>query len=345
MKNKIVITGAAGWLGSRLVEKALELTGAEVIGLKLPGEKISASLAKIPVGQLRWVDGDVRNPADCTRLFAGLERPLLLHVAGIIHPKKVKQLFDVNLDGTRNLVNAAIQAGARRAVVMSSNSPFGCNSHSDQLFDETSDFNPYMNYGRSKMLMEKFLREPAVTDKIEVRVIRSPWFYGPNQPERQTLFFQMIRDGKVPIVGSGDYARSMSYIDNLCDGMLLAALKGNERYNAYWIADLRPYSMNEVVRTVRELLRDDFGVPCKEGSLKLPYMVGQIAETCDFLLQSAGLYHQKIHVLSEMNKTIACSVRKAQQELGYAPQVDLREGMRRSLKWVMENYPQVLRPA
>ncbi len=51
------------------------------------------------------------------------------------------------------------------------------------------------------------------------------------------------------------------------------------------------------------------------------------------LIQRLGLYQQKIHVLSEMNKNIACSVEKAQRELGYAPTVELEEGMRRSLAW------------
>ena len=53
----------------------------------------------------------------------------------------------------------------------------------------------------------------------------------------------------------------------------------------------------------------------------------------DWGLQSLGLYHSKIHVLSEMNKTIAASVDKAKRELGYRPQVALEEGMRRSIAW------------
>jgi nucleoside-diphosphate-sugar epimerase len=51
-------------------------------------------------------------------------------------------------------------------------------------------------------------------------------------------------------------------------------------------------------------------------------------------VQSLGFYHQKIHVLSEMNKNIACSVKRAHEELGYQPAVALREGMRRSIRWL-----------
>jgi nucleoside-diphosphate-sugar epimerase len=67
--------------------------------------------------------------------------------------------------------------------------------------------------------------------------------------------------------------------------------------------------------------------------MKLPGFASEVALAMDFMLQSLGLYHQKIHVLSEMNKTIACSVARAENELGYQPTVELEEGMRRSLQW------------
>jgi nucleoside-diphosphate-sugar epimerase len=65
--------------------------------------------------------------------------------------------------------------------------------------------------------------------------------------------------------------------------------------------------------------------------MKLPGIVSDIAYLADWCIQSLGFYHQKIHVLSEMNKSIACSIEKAKQELGYLPTVSLEEGMRRSL--------------
>ena len=70
--------------------------------------------------------------------------------------------------------------------------------------------------------------------------------------------------------------------------------------------------------------------------MRLPGFASEAAWVVDKTLQGLGLYHQKIHVLSEMNKTIACSVEKAKAELGYRPVVGLEEGMRRSLRWVWE---------
>jgi len=57
----------------------------------------------------------------------------------------------------------------------------------------------------------------------------------------------------------------------------------------------------------------------------------------DGFLQRLGIYQQKIHVFSEMNKTLACSIAKAEKELGYAPKIELEEGMRRSIAWVIDN--------
>jgi nucleoside-diphosphate-sugar epimerase len=259
---------------------------------------------------------------------------MLFHTAGIIHPRNVAEFYQINLNGTINVLDATIKAGAKRAVIVSSNSPCGCNPHPDHLFDELSPYRPYMHYGRSKMRMEHAVKQRQ--QRIETVVIRPPWFYGPNQPPRQTLFFQMIRDGKAPIVGSGRNLRSMSYIDNLCQGLLLAAMVKRASGQTYWIADKRPYSMNEIVDTVERLLENEFGQKCTHKRMRLPGFVSEIAYAVDATLQAAGFYHQKIHVLSEMNKTIACSVTKAETELGYRPTVELEEGMRRSLRWCME---------
>ena len=143
----------------------------------------------------------------------------------------------------------------------------------------------------------------------------------------------MVRDGKAPIVGDGQNLRSMSYLGNLCQGLLLAAQVERAGGQVYWIADRRPYSMNEIVDTIERLLEKEFGQKCAHKRLRLPGFAGDLAPCADASLQALGLYHQKIHVLSEMNQTIACSVTRAETELGYRPAVALEEGMRRSLAW------------
>jgi nucleoside-diphosphate-sugar epimerase len=192
-----------------------------------------------------------------------------------------------------------------------------------------------MSYGKSKMLGEQAVRE-ANGKGIETVVIRPPWFYGPGQPPRQGLFFTMIKEGRAPLVGPGDNRRSMAYVDNICQGLLLCERVERACGQVYWIADRRPYPMTEILDTVERVLERDFGIAVAHKRMRLPGLASGVAWAMDGMLQGLGLYNQKIHVLSEMNQTIACTVAKAEQELGYDPKVELEEGMRRSIRWMVE---------
>ena len=170
-------------------------------------------------------------------------------------------------------------------------------------------------------------------------IVRPPWFYGPFQPARQTTFFTMVKNGRFPVLGSGMQNRSMVFIENLVDGVLAARrhlVDGGEAGRGWWVADSRPYTVVEIVETVGRALRDE-GHRVKENSLRLPDLVGRLAERADRLLQARGAYNQQVHVLGEMNKTIACDIAATTAEIGYTPRVELYEGMRASIRWCAEN--------
>lgn len=343
IQKNIFVTGAGGWLGYRMVQALLGSVslGGSVGTVQLKGklrclvqyEEDKNRLLKLSPA-LDVLVGDIRSDEVRKKFLSGAKDALIIHIAGIIHPKSVKEFFEINHQATEALLALAISEKASRFLAVSSNSPCGCNPDTQHRFDEASPYHPYMNYGLSKKMMEESVL--ARKNEIEVQLIRAPWFYGPEQPPRQTLFFQMIRDGKMPIVGSGGNVRSMAYVDNLCQGILLALTKDSPPRPLYWIADERAYSMNEIVDTVERLLDGEFQIPCQKKRLRLPGIAGEIATVVDASLQGLGLYHQKIHVLSEMNKNIACSIDKAKSELGYQPTVALEEGMRRSIQWVLD---------
>ncbi|MCB9586952.1 MAG: NAD(P)-dependent oxidoreductase [Polyangiaceae bacterium] len=344
MSGRVIVTGASGWLGRRLVAALLHgLPGVPpfenppalaelVIGI----HSADAALEEWDDPRVRVVKGDLRDPDYADRLCRDGDGSLLLHTAGLIHPRRVKDFYAVNTQGTQRVLEVAEQQGVRRAVVVSSNSPVGCNASPEALFDEATPFNPYMGYGRSKMLMEQATLEIQERGKLQTVLVRPPWFYGPYQPPRQTLFFEMIRAGRVPIVGNGENLRSMVYIDNLCQGLLRAAAVPHANGRVYWIADAEPYPMNRIVDTVERLMETEFGFQVAHKRLRLPGFAGEVATLLDGALQRVGVYQQKLHVLGEMNKHIACSVAKARLELGYTPTVALEEGMRRSIQYCID---------
>ena len=344
---KYLVTGSPGWLGTRLV-KALsgEITGFETILQSQVIEEIrclvepglSTKLVEDINPLVKAFTGDICIPESLNDFFSQSRDATLIHSIGIIHPRKgIEQLTEVNVIGTKNILEAAIHNKVKRIIAVSSNSPCGVNPNNDHLFDEESHYNPYLAYGRSKMEMETLIINAYNKGDIETVILRPCWFYGPGQPERQNQFFSMIKTGNVPIVGSGENKRSMSYVDNTCQGLLLAG--NNEKANGqtYWIADERPYTMNEIINTVEQLLENEFNYEVAHKRIRLPNIASKVAYGIDWTIQKFGFYNNKIHVLSEMNKTIACSIDKAKKELGYMPRINLEEGMLRSLKWMINN--------
>ena len=346
--DRYIVTGATGWLGRRVV-RALRQGHAEmgIVGqggravriLAAPGED-AADLQALGVELVR---GDLRSPDTARVLMTDSEGATVLHLAGIIHPTGgVTDFIEVNFQGVRHVVKAAAETGVRRVVVMSSNSPIGASRNPHEVFDEASPYNPYMGYGRSKYVMERWLRQRIDVGRAPpITIIRAPWFYGPEQPARQTKFFSMIRDGKFPLMGRGENRRSLGYVDSLTFGILLAAQAEIAAGRIYWLADERPYPMHEIISTVRAVLCDDFGMTVKPDTVHVPGIISDLARLADWGLQKAGLYNQQIHVLSEMNLTIACSINRAERELSYRPLTDLREGMRRSVASVLERGGQI----
>ena len=330
-----VVTGAAGWLGRALMHRLLADPARRSLRV-LVHDAAETEIAETEIAgtdqRVTVVVGDISRRDTAERLF-GAD---VIHTAGIIHPVKVQQFFDVNTTGTRNMVAAAGAAGIRRFVHVSSNSPFGTNPDRDDLFRADEPYNPYYGYGRSKMLAEQSVFAAVDNGVLDATVVRPPWFYGPFQPPRQTTFFRMVRAGKFPIIGDGQQRRSMVYVDNLVDGVFAAELTSASAGKGYWVADERPYTVTEIVETVGRALRDE-GFTVKDGAMRLPAIAGRVAELGDRLVQRVGRYQQQLHVLGEMDKTIACDISATRTELGYEPRVELYGGMRTSIRWCVEN--------
>ncbi|MEO5724235.1 MAG: NAD(P)-dependent oxidoreductase [Ilumatobacteraceae bacterium] len=329
-----VVTGAAGWLGRALVHRLLHDPLRSHLRLLAHDTAQASELRALDPGSttVEVVTGDISKVETAARLLHDLGPSTdVLHAAGIIHPANVREFFRVNTEGARHIATAALDSGVRRMVHVSSNSPFGANPHNTDVFRAAEPYNPYYGYGRSKMQAELIVLDLADRG-LDATIVRPPWFYGPFQPPRQTTFFRMIRAGKFPVIGNGEQRRSMVYVENLVDGVLAAELTPAARGRGYWIADAKPYSVNEIVETVGRALTDE-GFQVKAPGKPLPAVVGRVAELADRLIQGVGRYQQQFHVLGEMDKTIACDISMSRSELGYQPKVELYDGMRRSIRW------------
>lgn len=334
----LIITGASGWLGKGLMARFCSsgIEGYTKITAIVKNEEEVREVKKLTSNaNVQTVICDLSHAISSERALTFDSGSHLIHAAGVIHPRKVADFYHVNVNGTRNILNAARVGGVEKITVVSSNSVNGVSRNKNHIFNEESKLAPYMHYGRSKVQMEELVKQSA-SNFDQVTTVRAPWFYGPHQPARQTQFFSMIKNGKFPLFGRADNLRSMVYIENLIDGILLSLRPRKTNFDTFWIADEKPYSMLEIVQTVSDVLLEDFNINVKQNKIFLPKFIPQVAQAADFTMQSVGLYNQKIHVLSEMNKTIACDISKAKELLKYNPKYSLRAGMKSSVAWLID---------
>lgn len=342
--SKIIVTGADGWLGvgliTRLVEESKNKRSQFYANEIIAFVQTNSIIKKFNELGVKFIKGDLRNEEDIAKLLKNSEGALVFNIAGIIHPNFLSQkdFIKVNHHAMTSFAKKSSEMGVKKFIAMSSNSPCGYSKNTSVKFNENSKYSPYMGYGNSKMEMEKSIISISNrSKKTNFSIVRSPWFYGPHQPPRQTEFFSLIKNGSFPLIGGGKSMRSMGYIDNLIDGLILTAKYYDSNGEIFWISDKDPYSMKEVVMTIKRLLSIEFGFKVVNRQIYLPSITSDLARYFDYFTQKLGIYVQKLHVLSEMNQTIACDISKAKNLLGYNPKIKLEEGMRRSIKWCIDN--------
>ena len=327
----MLVTGVPGWLTEALLTSmvAHPPQGLNAIhGLVQRGVVADEqSITRKYSGSVDIVSGDVRDADSLRSAVKGIDT--VFHSAGVLHVKRTREWYDVNTDGTRALAKAAAAAGVKRFVFISSNAAAGRSPSRDHLLTEQEPPNPLSHYGKSKWLAEQAVN--ALGDRMEVVIIRPCMFYGPPVPRRHVEVYQRIVDGHMPLVGDGNFARSVSHIDNLVQGCRLALEHPAAAGQTYYIADRAVYTTKQVT----EAMADALGVTTR--FVRLPRAIGPVAYGVDMALAATGLYWQTLHLVGESDWHVGVSIDKACRELGYDPRVEIAQGMRQAVEWCVSN--------
>jgi nucleoside-diphosphate-sugar epimerase len=325
--GRLLITGAPGWLCDALIASHAK---SPIPGVERVRCLVHASLAHSPESlKGRWgadvevVAGDLTDAGSLAAAVRDVDR--VVHGAAIMHVERVRQYYEINTEGTRSLALAAAAAGVRRFVFLSSNAAGGRSETPGVLMRESDASVPRSPYGHSKWLAEQFLLD--VTGPMERTVLRPCMFYGPPVPERHVDVYKRIIAGRMPLVGHGDYARSLTHIDNLVEGVRAALERPEANRQTYYIADARTYSTRQVVDGMAAAL----GV--KARYIRLPEVTAKLAFETDRALSRYGIYWQTLHLVGEADWDVGVSIEKARRELGYDPKVEIDEGMRGAVAW------------
>ncbi len=315
------VTGGTGFVGSHLVEALLE-RGVEVRCLVRSDPKW---LAGLPV---EIIQGDLFDEKALRAGMAGAD--IAYHVAGMTRAPRYEALHRANVEGTKNLLDAAKNADVAKVLVTSSLAAVGP-SGATPLTEEAL-LRPISDYGRSKAEMERCISER--TSGPPVVVVRPPAVWGP----READIFQLIKAVQqlriFPIVGRGNAPQlDLVHVRDLVNGMIAAAETDATRGETYFLGGPRAYSWDEIGQAIRTAL--GHGALSIHIPRALMQPLGLASEGIGKVLgRYPALNREKAR---EGKATWLISSKKARTDFGYAPTVSLEEGMRETVRWYREN--------
>ena len=322
----ILVTGATGHIGNVLIRKLLN-----------QGEKVRALIWRdedtTPIKELdvEQVMGDVLDPASLEPAMCGVEA--VYHLAGIISimPGKNPFVWKVNVEGTRNVLEAARQAGIQRLVYTSSihaiaRAPRGVEMDESLGFDQN---NPYGEYDRSKAAASLEVQK-AATESLDAVIVCPTGVIGPYD-------FRGSELGEV--IRSASEARTMFYVEgaydfvdvrDVVDGLIAARAHG--RRGESYILSGQKLSVRYMLETVREVTGKAF------ASIKIPFSLAEYAAGF-----TPWYYHRtKVkprftpYSLEVLQSNSNISHAKATLELGYKPRPSI-ETIADTVRWFFEN--------
>jgi oxidoreductase len=320
---RVVITGATGFLGGALA-RALAREGAEIHALA----RARANRSTLDGTPVTWHAGDVTDPSSLAGVLAGAA--WVIHAAGRLGAAGISEEFyqRVNVDGTRNVLSAALQAKEKpRVLHLSSPGVLGPTTRGPAT--EDAPFAPTNPYERSKAASEQVAREFAARG-LPVVIGRPGFIYGPGDQHVLKLF-RAIRRGRFFYIDDGTHICHPTFISDAVDGMLLCLRQGRSG-EAYHICGPSPVTFRELGETIANAL----GV--RPPSLSLPRWAAMIGATG---LESLGRLIRRTPPLSRTgvaffseDRVFSCN--KAHDELGYTPQCDLITGVTHTVAWYQQ---------
>jgi len=312
---KVLVTGAAGFIGSHLCER-LTSRGWDVVGLDNFDPFYSEEVKRANVaglvssGKFELVEGDIR-VAECVGSILGVgDIDIIAHLAARagVRPSIEDPLGyqDVNITGTMVMLESAVRNDVKKFVFASSSSVYGNNEKVPFSETDNVDF-PISPYAATKKAGELLCHTYSHLYDIDMTCLRFFTVYGPRQRPDLAIhkFARLIEAGEaIPVFGDGSMRRDFTYIDDIVDGVV-AAMNMCSGYEIYNLGESRPVRLDELIVAIEKALGK------KAIINRLPEQPGDVKQTY-------------------------ADVAKAQKELGYSPKTEIAAGLADFVRWLRE---------
>lgn len=316
MKTALV-TGATGFVGFHLVQRL----GEAGIAVRAVVRRTSRTDELRALGvELR--EGDLAEPASLARAAEGAD--VVFHLAALTRARSREDYFRANVDGTRAVLSAAADVGAR-ALYLSSLSAAGP-SLDGRRIDASDEPRPITEYGRSKLGGEAACRSAA--EKQEVVVLRAPAVYGPRDRDLYR-FFSMAARGFIAVPTGPERRLQMLHVRDLAEALFRAA-QAERPGLLYHVAEARDYSWEEVAALVAAAVgRRVHTLRVTPGLMRAAAAASELGAG---LLGRATIFNR-----DKARELLApgwlCDTVTAERELGFVARIPLEAGLKETAEW------------
>lgn len=336
--ERILVTGASGFIGSFIVEEALN-RGYEVWA----AVRRSSSRQFLTDSRIHFIELDLSSEQKLTQQMEGSTFDYVVHAAGVTKCLHKEDFFRINTEGTKNLVKALInlRMPLKRFVYISSLSIMGAIREQQPYTEilESDEPQPNTAYGRSKLEAELWLNN--LNEEFRMKneasfpfvILRPTGVYGP----RERDYFMMAKSIKAHTdfaVGYKPQDITFVFVTDVVQAVFLAFEKG-QTGRCYFLSDGEVYRSS----TFSDLIRKELGNPWWIriiAPLWLLRIITFVGESVGHVTgKVTALNNDKYYIMRQRNWR--CDISPARQELGFEPQVKLAEGVRRSILWYKEN--------
>ncbi|AWH89650.1 NAD-dependent epimerase/dehydratase family protein [Limnobaculum parvum] len=256
MKKKVILIGASGFVGTRLIEKTI--SDFDIKNLDKQQSHFYPNITTL---------GDIRNQNSFDSHLEGQDTVILLAAEhrDDVHPTSL--YYDVNVQGTRNVLAAMDRKNVKNIIFTSSVAVYGLNKVNP---DEGHPVDPFNHYGKSKWQAEEVLREWYHRNPQErsLTIIRPTVIFGERNRGNVYNLLRQIASGKFAMIGDGNNYKSMAYVGNVVEFIKYRLENLSQGYEVYNYVDKPDLSMNQLVAEVEKSLGK------KIPSFHLPYTLG-----------------------------------------------------------------------
>lgn len=320
-----LVTGAAGFIGS-VLSRELNHQGHKIRALALPGES-TTELDELGIDIRR---GDLTNPESLRGICDGIDT--VFHLAGRVTDWGRRELFyRAIFDATRNLLDEA-SGRTMRFIYISSIAAIGFGRHMKGIRETDPAFKSGIPYNDAKLDAERLVMQYHDAGRIACTVIRPANVTGPGSVWVRDILDKM-RSMPLPLIDGGRYSSSLIFVDNLVDGIILAATKDIARGKTYHLRD-------DWDVTWRQYITDIGAIIGKRPVGSVPYPVANLlGRLCDAVCTPLGVRPPLTRMAVEITgRDLDVDNTLAKRDLGWSTRITYQEAIQRIGVWVMDRY-------